>query len=215
MRITLPSGTTAEVSGDAGERGLVVVPDIMGLRPLFDELVARLADEWRCRVVAPNLYAGQEDLDLQGRFAAASTLTDDVVLGDMVASADETGGSRVGAIGFCMGGMYVNKAVSTGRFDKLASFYGMIRVPDDWVGDGQGDPLDCIAQGDATTLLAIIGTADSYTPPEQVRRLADAGVTIAAYDGADHGFVHDPDRPAHRATDAADAWRCTAEWLWG
>ena len=26
------------------------------------------------------------------------------------------------------------------------------------------------------------------------------------YEGADHGFVHDPSRPAHRADDAADAW---------
>jgi hypothetical protein len=27
------------------------------------------------------------------------------------------------------------------------------------------------------------------------------------YEGADHGFVHAPDRPTHRADDAADAWR--------
>ena len=48
MRIRLPSGTTAELvhpaSGPA-ERGLVVIPDLMGMRPLFDEMVARLAEE--------------------------------------------------------------------------------------------------------------------------------------------------------------------------
>jgi dienelactone hydrolase len=27
------------------------------------------------------------------------------------------------------------------------------------------------------------------------------------YEGAEHGFVHDASRPAHRADDAADAWR--------
>ena len=46
MRIELPSGTAAELvhppSGPAG-RGLVVIPDVMGMRPLFDDLVARLA----------------------------------------------------------------------------------------------------------------------------------------------------------------------------
>jgi carboxymethylenebutenolidase len=31
-------------------------------------------------------------------------------------------------------------------------------------------------------------------------------VTVVRYDGADHGFVHDPSRPTHRADDAADAW---------
>ena len=29
---------------------------------------------------------------------------------------------------------------------------------------------------------------------------------VVVYEGADHGFVHDADRPAHRADDAADAW---------
>ena len=63
--------------------------------------------------------------------------------------------------------------------------------------------------------MAVIGTADPYTPPDDVAALRDAGVTIAAYEGAEHGFVHDPDRPAHRADDAADAWRRTEAWLWG
>jgi carboxymethylenebutenolidase len=215
MRITLPTGTAAETAGESSERGLVIVPDIMGLRPLFDDLVARLAAEWECAVVAPDLYAGHGDLDLQGRFAAAAELRDTDVLGDMVAAADVTGASRVGAIGFCMGGMYVNKAVSTGRFARLASFYGMIHVPEGWHGDGQGEPLAHLAQGDASTLLAVVGTADPYTPPDEVTELEAAGATVAAYDGADHGFVHDPERPAHRVEDAADAWRRVDAWLWG
>jgi carboxymethylenebutenolidase len=224
MRITLPSGTEAEVAGEPGARGLVLVPDIMGLRPLFDDLVARLAVEWDCCVCAPNLYAGHEHLDLQGRFAAASSLDDGDVLGDMIAAADRVGadqaredqgvGDRVGAIGFCMGGMYVIKAASTGRFDRLVPFYGMITVPADWAGPGQGEPLDHLALGDPGSLLAVVGTADPYTPPDQVHALEAAGASIASYDGAEHGFVHDPDRPAHRADDAADAWRRTRDWLW-
>ncbi len=213
MRITLPSGTAAEVAGEAGSRGLVVVPDIMGLRPLFDEMVARLAMEWECRVCAPDLFAGHEHLDLAGRFAAAASLNDDDVLGDMVAAAEVAGGERVGAIGFCMGGMYVTKAVSTGRFDRLVPFYGMIRVPDDWAGTGQGEPLEHLAKGDPTTLLAIVGTADPYTPPDDVAALAATGAHIAAYEGAEHAFVHDPERPSHRAGDAADAWRRAGAWL--
>jgi len=215
MRITLPSGTAAEVAGESTERGLVVVPDIMGLRPLFDEMTERLAGEWNCHVVTPNLYQGQEHLDLQGRHDAAGGLADERVLGDMVEAADATGATKVAAIGFCMGGMYVNKAVSTGRFHRLASFYGMIHVPPIWASETQGDPLTLVGAGDATRLLAVIGARDPYTLPDEVAELAATGASIAAYDEAEHGFVHAPDRPAHRPDDAADAWRRVDDWLWG
>lgn len=214
MRIELPSGTPAEVVGSSDQRGLVLVPDIMGLRPLFDELAVRLAGEWQCVVVAPELYPGQESLDLQGRFAAASSLDDGRVLGDMVAAADRTGAATVGVIGFCMGGMYVNKAVSTGRFDRLVSFYGMIHVPADWRGPGQAEPLEHLRDGDASTLLAVVGTEDPYTPADAVAELRGTGAQVVEYSGAEHGFVHDPARPAHRPGDAADAWGQAAHWLW-
>ena len=47
MRITLPSGTEAEFaepsdSDDEATMGLVIAPDIFGLRPLFDDMVGRL-----------------------------------------------------------------------------------------------------------------------------------------------------------------------------
>jgi dienelactone hydrolase len=48
MRLELASGTPAELvlppNGQA-QRAVVIAPDVMGLRPLFDDLVARLANE--------------------------------------------------------------------------------------------------------------------------------------------------------------------------
>ena len=38
-------------------------------------------------------------------------------------------------------------------------------------------------------------------------------VAIVVYAGAEHGFVHDADRPTHRAEDAADAWSRTLRFL--
>ncbi|MCY3850409.1 MAG: dienelactone hydrolase family protein [Acidimicrobiaceae bacterium] len=193
---------------------MVLVPDIMGLRQLFDEMAARLAEEWQCCVVVPEPYPGEEHLDLEGRFAAASSLTDERVLGDMAAAADRTGAETATAIGFCMGGMYVNKAVSTGRFNRLVSFYGMIHVPEGWRGPGQGEPLEHLSNGDPSSLLAIVGTADPYTPAEGVAELRESGVQVVEYSEAEHGFVHDPARPAHRPVDAADAWQRASRWLW-
>jgi carboxymethylenebutenolidase len=210
MRIELPSGTEAELAQvDAPTRGLVIIPDIWGLRPLFDDLVARLSSEHGWNVVAIEPFPGRElpDGNVAARFAAVPSLEDDRLLGDAVAAADRLGVEPVGCIGFCMGGMYVHKAAATGRFDRLVSFYGMIRIPPDWVGPGHEQPLDALGRAsDPSSVLAVIGTEDPYTPADDVAALGELGVQLAVYPEAEHGFVHDPSRPAHRPADAADAW---------
>jgi carboxymethylenebutenolidase len=54
--------------------------------------------------------------------------------------------------------------------------------------------------------MGIVGSADHWTPPDHVAELQATGAAVVIYEGADHGFVHDPSRPAHRADEAADAW---------
>jgi carboxymethylenebutenolidase len=215
MRISLPSGTTAELARPEGEpsMGLVLVPDIMGLRPLFDEHCARLAREQGWTVCAFELFAGREHLSRDERMTGAKDNDDARILGDAVAAARATGCDRVGIIGFCMGGMYTLKSVRTGRFARAVAFYGMIRVPDGWRSPSQGEPLDALAEGDASSVLAIVGTADPFTPPDDIAALEATGATAVRYEGADHAFVHDPERPVHRPDDAADAWRRAIEWL--
>ena len=119
----------------------------------------------------------------------------------------------IAVLGFCMGGMYALKASAAGPFDRAVAFYGMIRVPPQWQGDGQGPPLECVAAPGAADVLAIIGTDDPYTPPDDVDALEALGATVVRYEGAQHGFVHDPSRPAHRPADAVDAWRRVAAFL--
>ncbi|MCU0267148.1 MAG: dienelactone hydrolase family protein [Acidimicrobiales bacterium] len=214
MRITLASGTPAELARrDDASRGLVVLPDIGGLRPLFDDHVVRLAAETGWSVCAPEPWPGREQLTIEERLAAVGTLDDERVLGDAVAAADATGCEAVGVLGFCMGGMYALKAAGTGRFHRAVAFYGMIRVPEQWQGPGQGQPLAALARPQACPVLAVIGSVDPWTPSADVEALEAAGAQVVRYEGADHGFVHDPDRPAHRPGDAADAWRRALEFL--
>jgi carboxymethylenebutenolidase len=219
VRIDLPSGTPGELALPEGTplRGVALAPDLMGLRPLFGDLCARLAAEQGWAVCAPEPFPGREDLPLEERRAAAAEQKDDDRIGDLVAAADYLGSQgceRVAVMGFCMGGMYALKASGTGRFDRAVAFYGMIRVPADWRGSGQGEPLDLIG-GSTTPVLAIIGGRDPYTPPTDVEALRAVGdrITAVVYPEAEHGFVHDPSRPAHRADDAADAWRRVGEFL--
>jgi dienelactone hydrolase len=209
VRITLPTGTEAELArpdDQAPERGLVIIPDIGSIRPLFDDMVARLAREQGWTVCAFDVWPAARDHDLEWRLEHVGDLVDSDVMADAIAAADITGAEQVSVIGFCMGGMYTLKSAGTGRFWRAAAFYGMIRVPERWRSTTQGEPLDALASPERCPTMAIIGEDDPWTPSADVDALEALGVDVVRYPGADHGFVHDPSRPAHRADDAADAW---------
>lgn len=213
MDTILESGTPAHVvRTDGADRGLVIVPDIWGLRGLFTQMCHDLAARTGWSVGAFDPFGGaslppaDDPEGFPARSAALRELEDHTLLGDAVSVADETGCDRVGLIGFCMGGMYALKAAGTGRFDRVVSFYGMIEVPADWAGSGQGQPLDALASRGGCEVMSVVGTADEWTPPDKVHALEAAGATVVRYEGAEHGFVHDPSRPTHRPDDAADAW---------
>jgi carboxymethylenebutenolidase len=211
VRITLPSGTPAELArADNPTIGIALHPDIMGLRPLFDDQCARLAGEgFTTCAIEP--WPGQEDVPLEKRMDASPDL--DRVLGDLAAAADATGCTRVAVMGFCMGGMQVFRAAGTGRFAKAVSFYGMIVPPEPWRHPGK-DPLDMLGRPEACPTLAILGGKDQYTPAADIEKLRQLpNVEVVVYPEAEHGFVHAPDRPTHRAADAADAWRRVFEFL--
>ena len=148
MRERLENGTELEVVRIAGStRGLVVAPDIFGLRPLFDDLVQRFADQWNMTTIAVEPFPTESlTADIEPRYEAVSRLTDDRVLGDLFAAADLTGCDEVSLVGFCLGGMHCFKAADQGRFDRIASFYGMIRLPEAWNGPGQSEPLPHVAR---------------------------------------------------------------------
>jgi dienelactone hydrolase len=114
--------------------GLVLHPDVLGIRPLFDDLCRRLATHGLA-VIAPEPYnhvADHEHLDAGERMARAKDLEDATQLGYLERAADwlvvNDDVAEVAILGFCMGGMYALKAAGGGRFDRAVAFYGMVRV---------------------------------------------------------------------------------------
>ena len=216
MRIVLPSGTPAEIdtSVENPAMGLVIAPDIWSLRPLYDDMVSRLAREWNIAVCAVEPFSGRTiPQEIEPRMAAVASLDDTNHLRDLHEAADALGTPRVGLMGFCLGGMYCFKSAISDRFSRIASFYGMIRVPTNWRSTTQGEPLDYLARGDARKVLAIIGTRDPYTPPADVAELKRLGCNVIEYEGAEHAFAHDASRPSYRKDDAIDAFARAREWL--
>ncbi len=211
-RELLPSGTPVEVARPRrpAAAGLVLVPDLHGLRPLFDDLCARLAAEHGWAVAAPEPFPGREHLSAEQREIGSND--DARVLGDLVAAADLLGEESLSVLGFCQGGMWALKGSGTGRFRRAVSFYGMIRVP--WARPGHAQPLDWVDRPGACPVLALVGGDDALVPVADADLLrARPHAEVVVYPGAQHGFVHDPARPTHRPDDAADAWRRAVAFL--
>ncbi len=214
MRETLESGTSIElVDTDGADTGLVLIPDIWGMRPLFDDLAQRLAREWNVAVAVVEPFPTPPGDSMEERFAAVPKLDDARLLHDLELAAKRLGKRRSVLMGFCMGGMYCFKASALDVFERIASFYGIIVLPENWHGEAQHEPIQYLARGHADRVLAVIGGQDNWTPRLDVEKLLDLRVKVALYPEADHGFVHDATRPAHRPADAANALAKARDWL--
>ena len=218
MRIRLSTGTEAELALPASrpERGLVISPDIEGLRPLFSEMASRLAQQQVWAVCVPEPYPGRESLSVDERLEAP--YDDAQVIGDLLAAADrlrDSGAPRIAVMGFCIGGMAAFKAAGTGRFDRAVSIYGMIRIPPPWKGADNIEPLEELAKPTTCPTLAIIAGNDHWTPDRDVADLRAVGakVTVIEYPTVGHGFVHGPSRREYRKEEHDDAWRQIIQFL--
>jgi carboxymethylenebutenolidase len=203
--------------------GVVLHPDVGGMRFLFEDMARRLATHGFA-VCAFEPFAGQPDdvrASVESRLAHVKDLDDTRQMDIFEAAGNrlivEDDVTRVSVLGFCMGGHYVFKAASIERFDAAVAFYGMVRAPEAWAGPGHRiDPLAVAA--DMAPTLAFFGSNDPFTPADDIEALRVAwkdrpDCEIVVVEGAEHGFVHDPDRDIHRPDDAAAAWDKTLEWI--
>jgi carboxymethylenebutenolidase len=214
MRSTLPCGRPVAIARPAGEpvRGVVLVPDVQGLRPLVDDTCERLAVEHGWAVCAIEPFPGSEHIEGPDRIELIGQNDDDLILAELAAAADLLGTERTAVIGFCQGGMWAFKAAATGRFDRAVAFYGMVSVP--WVREGHAHSTGFLARPGRSPVLAIVGGQDPWTPEADIELLRGLpGVEVAFYPAADHAFAHDPARSTYRQDDADDAWARAVSFL--
>jgi carboxymethylenebutenolidase len=203
--------------------GVVLHPDVGGLRPLFTDMARRLATHGLavCAFEPFATHPESERVSVEQRLARVKDLDDAQQLEIFSSAADllvvEDNIARVSVLGFCMGGHYTFKAAASDRFDAAVAFYGMLRTPADWQGPGHPiEPLEVATRMCPT--LAIFGSIDNWTPAADIDALRNAWQSrtdceIVIIEGADHGFVHDPERDVHRAEDAAACWSKAIAWM--
>jgi carboxymethylenebutenolidase len=156
--------------------------------------------------------------DLPSVFTHLAALTNEGLEHDLRACFDhlcrrpEVVGTRIGLVGFCMGGFTAFLAAC--RLDPAAtvSFYGggIVRPR----VQSKLNPLLGEAAGISSPILCLFGAEDQGIPPADVEAVRQALDTlevpheVVVYPGAGHGFFCDQ-RPVFNRDAAADAWRRT------
>jgi carboxymethylenebutenolidase len=186
---------------------VVVIQEWWGLVDHIKDVCDRFAAAGYV-ALAPDLYHGHKvapgEPDEAGKAMMAMKM--DQAARDMSGAVDEvqrrSTGSKVGVIGFCMGGGLA-LVLATKRPDAVAAVvpcYGIVPWPD-------------VQPDYAAMSAAVLGhyaEKDEYFTPEKANELADQlrglgkSVEIHVYPGADHAFFNDT-RPEVYVADAASA----------
>ena len=192
--------------------GMLIVPDVRGLHPYYEELALRFA-EAGINAIAIDLFGRTASDEPRGadfdHEPHVMQLDPDQVNDDVAAAAAwlRDHAERLFSVGFCLGGRVSLLQAGTGL--GLAGVIGLYPWPVGPHRSGIAAPAD-LAPSFACPVLAIFGGADRGIPEEQRlafdQSLARAGVPhrSVTYDDAPHSFF---DRTAREYAEASSsAW---------
>jgi carboxymethylenebutenolidase len=199
------AGYLATPAGGRGP-GVVVIQEWWGLVDHVRDVCDRFAREGFV-ALAPDLYRGERatNPDAAGRLMmglqiprAARDLDGAV---QALLGHEAVVGSRVGAVGFCMGGqLALFAATRSRRIGAVVDFYGI----------HPNVTLDL--SGLEAAVLGIFAERDEFVPPEAARKLeadlraAGKRARFEIHPGVGHAFMNDSRPDAYDAKAAARAW---------
>jgi carboxymethylenebutenolidase len=223
VTITTPDGTADAyfvhpASGTAP--GILVWPDIFGLRPAFRQMGKRLAQSGYSVLVVNQFYRAKKppiaengtQTPIPDLLPLARALTEQTHMTDskaFVAWLDNqpsvAKNRKIGVQGYCMGGpMSFRTAVASDRVGAVASFHG-----GGLVTDQPNSPHLQASKTKAQFLIAIAANDDQRAPNEktvlkETFEKANLTAEIEVYSGA-HGWCP-PDSRVYNEPDAEKAW---------
>lgn len=192
----------------AGKPGVVVIQEWWGLVPHVKDVAARLAAQGYI-TLAPDLYHGKSTAESE----EAQHLMEGL---DWGRAGQETAGAvrylreqesatRVGVVGFCMGGALTMIAATQPGVDAYAAFYGF--------PPKGATPLEKItAPG-----IIFFGEHEAFFSVSDAAAFVDAQhargreAELVIYPGAGHAFFNNERPEVFRLDAANDAWRRTLE----
>ncbi|MEO8695957.1 MAG: dienelactone hydrolase family protein [Acidimicrobiales bacterium] len=202
---------------------LVVVQEAFGVTDHIEDVARRLAAAGWLAIV-PHLYHRTGDArigydDMPGAGREMSSLTADGILDDIdtaLAAASTRGFSlsRVGIVGFCMGGSVALAVAARRDIGAAVTFYG------GGVLEGRFGLAPLVDEAIALRCpwLGLYGDLDHGISPSDVEQLREAAaksgqpVRIVRYPDAGHGFNCDA-RASYHEQSALDAWQQMLDWF--
>jgi carboxymethylenebutenolidase len=208
-----------------GGAGIVILPDVRGLHPFYEELALRFAENG-VDALAIDYFGRTAGIGERGdafdhmphvEQATWAGLSEDVrAAARHLRMEDERRVDALFTTGFCFGGRLAYLTATLGL--DLAGSIGFYGIP---VGQGRaGTPAPADVAGQMTNpILGVWGGADAASPPDAIARFDEAltrsGVEhrFVTYDGAPHSFF---DRKADQFADASKrAWDETLTFIRG
>ena len=209
------SGTDAYVALPAGSGAapaVVVFHEWWGLNGQIREIARRLASQGYVAII-PDLYHGKVTGDAEEAHVLLRGLDEKRALSEAglaiawLRAQPRTAKSRIGVVGFCMGGsLSLGLALESRDIAAAVTFYG----------GPETDPAKL--ESLRAPLQGHFGATDDGIPPDAVKAfesaLAKAGkkADIYVYAGAGHAFMHEG-RPSYRPDASRQAWARTLGFL--
>jgi carboxymethylenebutenolidase len=209
--VTFRSGTETPAAylslpeGAGRKAAIIVIQEWWGL----NDFVKGKADEFAKKgyvAFAPDLYRGKVATDPDTAHQLMRGMPEDRAIRDLKAafdylrSRDDVDWTRIGSVGWCMGGGYsLALALEQPKLAGAVIYYGRL-VTD-----------DAKIKSLAVPLLGNFGGKDQGIPPETVREFArkakayGKSVDFKIYPDAGHGFASSKDPSVYRPADAKDA----------
>src|SRR5438309_2251382 len=207
---------TAQLYTPAGKGpfpALIVIHEWWGLNDWVKEQAAKLADQGYL-TVAIDLYRGKVAASPDEAHELMRGVPEDRARRDLKAAFDylesrpDVKKSKIGAIGWCMGGGYaLDVALDEPTLAAVVINYGHLAT----------DPTELKKIN--APILGLFGAQDRGITPEDVHKFGDAldklgkKIDVTIYPDAGHAFENPNNKDGYRAKDAADAWNKTVNFL--
>jgi carboxymethylenebutenolidase len=189
--------------------GIIVIQEWWGLVPQIEHVADRLATEGFV-ALAPDLYHGRstKSPDQAGKMMMAMRI--DEAERDLAGAIDhlvaqpEVSGTKVGTVGFCMGGaLSLFAAAKNPEVGACVVFYGGHPAVKPDLPTLQAPVLGLYAGKDTFVSPLVVSTLD-----EELTRLGKRH-EFHTYPGADHAFFNEERPEVYDPAAAADAWNKT------